>query len=87
MSAKLDRLGADREKARQKRDEWDSRFKELDRRYKEQENTEIHDMVHAANLTPEQLGALIRRAMSAAPEGSIPANITTEDKEDNAYED
>ena len=48
MSVKLDKLGADRARALRKRDEWDTKYKELDRLYKERENTEIHDIVHAA---------------------------------------
>ena len=55
MSAKLDRIGEERDKALRRREEWDARYKELDKRYREQENTEIHDLVHAFNLTPEQL--------------------------------
>ena len=46
------------EKARKKRTEWDAKVKDLERRYREEENTEIHEMVHAANLTPEQLAEL-----------------------------
>lgn len=61
MSAKLDKIGADREKARKKRDEWDAKYKELDRKYKEQENVEIQDIVHAASLTPDQLAELIAK--------------------------
>ena len=61
MSAKLDKIGADRDKARKKRDEWDAKYKELDRKYKEQENVEIQDIVHAASLTPDQLAALIAK--------------------------
>ena len=49
MSAKLDRIGEERDKALRRRDEWDARYKELDKRYREQENTEIHDLVHAFN--------------------------------------
>ena len=60
MSARLDKLGADLAKARAKRDEWDARAKELERKYKEVENTEIHEMVHAANLNPDQLAELLR---------------------------
>lgn len=67
MSARLDRIAAEREKARRKRDEWDERFKELDRKYTEQENTEIHEMVRARSLTPDQLAALLRDAEKAAP--------------------
>ena len=52
---RLARLREELEKARKKRDDWDARVKDLEKRYKEAENTCIHDMVHAANLTPEQL--------------------------------
>ena len=62
MSAKLEKIAAERERARKKRDEWDAKVKELDRNYREEENSEIHDMVHAANLTPEQLAEIIRLA-------------------------
>lgn len=60
MSAKLDKLRVELEKARKKNAEWETRVKELETRYCEQENTEIHDMVHAANLTPDQLSNLLR---------------------------
>ena len=59
MSVKLEKYAAEREKARKKRDEWDARMKEWDAKYREQENTEIHEMVHAANLSPEQLAMLL----------------------------
>ncbi|MCC8140167.1 MAG: DUF4315 family protein [Lachnospiraceae bacterium] len=68
MGAKLEKLGADLEKARKKRDEWDAKVKDLERRYREEENTEIHDMVHAANLTPGQLAELIRMAAVSMPQ-------------------
>ena len=55
MSARLDKIGSDLAKARSKRDEWDRRTKELERKYREVENTEIQEMVHAANLTPDKL--------------------------------
>ena len=60
MGAKLDIIGADLEKARRKRAEWDARVKDLERRYREEENSEIHELVHAANLTPDQLSELLR---------------------------
>lgn len=60
MSARLDKIGADLDKARRKRTEWDARVKELERKYREVENSEIQDMVHAANLTPDQLSELLR---------------------------
>jgi len=60
LGAKLDRIGADLEKARRKRAEWDAKVKDLERRYREEENSEIHELVHAANLTPDQLSELLR---------------------------
>lgn len=60
MSIKLEKIAAEREKARRKRDEWDERMKEWDRKYREQENSEICDLVHAQNLSPEQLAGSFR---------------------------
>lgn len=60
LGAKLDKIGADLEKARRKRAEWDAKVKDLERRYREEENSEIHELVHAANLTPDQLSELLR---------------------------
>ena len=60
MGAKVDKIGADLEKARRKRAEWDAKVKDLERRYREEENSEIHELVHAANLTPDQLSELLR---------------------------
>ena len=41
MSLKLEKIAAEREKARIKRDEWEERRKEWNRKYHEQENSEI----------------------------------------------
>lgn len=62
MADKLRKLGTELEKARAKRDEWDRKAKELEKKYIEEENTQIHDMVRAANLTPEELAVIIRKA-------------------------
>ena len=75
MSIKLDKLGADRDRALRKRNEWDAKFKELDRLYKERENTEIHDIVHAANLTPDQLAQLLQSLGHGLPAGEISEEI------------
>jgi len=84
LSAKLDKIGADLAKARAKRDEWDARAKELERKYKETENTEIHDMVHAANLNPDQLAELLRMFASdmvPKPETINSMNESTNEEE------
>ena len=73
--SKLKKIEADLKKARGKRDEWDRKVKDLERRYREAENTCIHDMVHATNLSPEDLAELIKKAFRAAPVGDAAAVI------------
>ena len=84
LSAKLDRIGADLEKARKKRAEWDAKVNDLERRYREEENSEIHEMVHAANLNPEQLSELLR--MFAADMAPKPDTINTMNEEETQNE-
>ena len=71
MSLKLEKIAAEREKARRKRDEWEERRKEWDRKYHEQENSEISEMVHAQSLPPEQLAVIIQLAQAAVPNPEI----------------
>lgn len=82
MGIKLEKIGADLEKARKKRAEWDAKVKDLERRYREEENTEIHEMVHAANLNPEQLAELIRKSAAFMPQV-----MAEETKEDGQYDE
>ena len=81
---RLNRLRDELKKARKRRDEWDVKVKDLERRYKEAENTCIHDMVHAANLTPEQLAELIRAASSGLPWSLTASASVTEVETDDA---
>ena len=55
MSKRLERIEADLARARAKRETWDQRVKELEQKYTEEENTEIHEVVRSFNLTPEEL--------------------------------
>ena len=68
---KLKKIGAELSKARAKRDEWDRKVKDLERKYREAENTCIHDMVHAANLSPEDLAELIKKHFRQLPSGTL----------------
>lgn len=81
---KLEKLGADLEKARAKRDEWDQRVKKLEARYREEENVVIHSMVHAANLTPEKLAYIIEMA-SQGNVGVYPSQGKTGVPEEENY--
>lgn len=97
MSEKLDRIGADRDRAREKRDLWDARYKELCQKYIQQENTEIHEMVRAQNMTPDQLAEVLKAlqtglfpAPAATPGTGAAAdhnNNTSKIKEDEPDED
>lgn len=80
MGAKLERIGADLEKARRKRAEWDAKVKDLERKYREEENSEIHELVHAANLNPDQLSELLR--MFAADMVPKPETINSMNEEE-----
>ena len=82
---KLKKLGAELEKARIRLAEWSAKVKELERKYKEAENTCIHDMVHAADLTPEELAVIIRKArvgvFDAGPAASAERKLNDEKEE------
>ena len=80
-STKLNKIKAELEKARRKREDWDGKVKDLERRYQEAENTCIHEMVHAANLSPEQLEELILRAFPPVPEEGTDYSIYQEEVE------
>lgn len=60
--SKLEKRKEELEKARKKYEEWGNRVRELEKKYKEEEKTTVHDMVTAAELTPEQLAQIIRMA-------------------------
>ena len=86
---RLARLREELEKARKKRDDWDAKVKELERKYREYENTCIHNMVHEANLTPEQLAELIRAASSGAlftGLAGIPVDTTQDTDDEDIFE-
>ena len=89
MATKLEKLGADLERARARQEQWSRRVKDLEERYREEESTVIQSMVHAANLTPEQLAEIIARAaqgmVGAYPEGM--GSETEDYEEEDRYND
>lgn len=77
------------EQGRVKQAEWTRRVKDLENRYREEENSVINSMVHAVNLTPEQLAQIIELAAKGTvgvyPEqADEPENYSKEDME-NEY--
>ena len=85
MATKLEKTRAELEKARIRLADWTQRVKELEQRYQEEENTAIHDIVHAANLTPEQLAEILALAAKGTV-GVYPDQIHAEPEEDSANE-
>ena len=65
--SRLVRLREELTKARKKREEWDAKVKDLERKYSEAEKLCVYGIVQAANLTPEQLAELIRKASKRLP--------------------
>ena len=89
MFVRLDKYRAELERAIAKRAEWDIKVKELERKCKEEENTQIHGLVHAVNLTPEQLAELLSQVAKGVLPGMSPmtskevVNVETESKYNN----
>ena len=79
MSTKRKKIGAELEKARAKRDEWERRVKALEVSYEEAKKTEINDIVEAANITPEELAALIRKMKTEMP-GTVTDDTEAEEE-------
>ena len=63
---KKERIAAEIEKAKTKRQELNERIADLERRYKEEETLELHEIVRKAKLTPEQLEEL-KESLQAEP--------------------
>ncbi len=89
MFERLDKVRSDLKRAETKRDEWDKKVKNLQKKCAEMEKTCVHEMMVAAELTPEQLANLIMYAKDNLP-GNKPieeiANGNVE-KEDDTYEE
>lgn len=86
---KLEKISADLNRARTKQAEWNQRVKELETRYREEENSVIHSMVHAANLTPEQLAHIITLAgkgmVGVYPEQNVKTESNKQEDSENEY--
>ena len=67
MSEKLEKLRADLAKAKDRRIQLNNRIELLERRIAEAEKVEVSEMVRSANLTPEQLAALLRQSANSTP--------------------
>ena len=81
---RLGKLREELEKARKKRDDWDAKVKDLERKYNEAEKVFVYGIFQTANLTPEQLAELIRSKGTVLPQ--FPGGYATEKDENETYE-
>lgn len=82
MFKRLEKYRAELEKLKLKRSEIEDKIKDLERKCAEEEKTQVHDMVKAANMTPEQLARIIAYAKNNVP--NLPAEqIVNREDEDN----
>lgn len=88
MSEKLDKLRATLKKEQERRIKLNNRIAVLERRIQEEEAAEVSNMVRTANVTPEQLAALLRQSATSTPTpAALSAVGATIDKEDPDNED
>ena len=81
--SRLVKLREELVKARKKRDDWEARVKDLERRYNEAEKVYVYGIFQTANMTPEQLADLIR-SKGILPQ--IPGGYATENDDSETYE-
>ena len=81
--SRLVKLREELVKARKKRDDWEARVKDLERRYNEAEKLYVYGIFQTANMTPEQLADLIR-SKGILPQ--IPGGYATENDDSETYE-
>ena len=88
MSEKLDKLRAMLKKEQERRIKLNNRIAVLERRIQEEEAAEVSNMVRPANVTPEQLAALLRQSATATPNpAALSAVGAAIDKEESDNED
>ena len=81
--SRLVKLREELEKARKKRDDWEAKVEDLERRYNEAEKVYVYGIFQTANMTPEQLADLIR-SKGILPQ--IPGGYATENDDSKTYE-
>lgn len=59
---KKERIAAEIEKTRSKRQELTERLAELERQFKEEETLELHEMIRRAKVTPEELAEILNNS-------------------------
>ena len=82
MAERLEKIKADLEAAKEKRAWWDNRIRYLEKKLSDEEKTLVHDIVKAADLTPEELAQVIAYAKNHLPENAPITATTVDSKEE-----
>lgn len=84
MTKKRKKLEAALAKLQEQKSELETKIQETEQQITEETNTEIHEIVHKANVTPEQLAEILK----AMKNNGIPGNFDLPaDKEDDENAD
>ncbi len=82
MFERLEKYRMELSKIKAKRSEMDDKIRDLERKCAEEEKTQVHDLVKAANMTPEQLARIIAYAKNNTP--NLPVEqIVNREEDDN----
>lgn len=87
MFERLEKYREELARAKARRADLDAKIKELERKCKEEENAQIHGMVHAMNMTPEQLQHLLARAASGKLFEDEKKDISIEEPKEDETDD
>ena len=87
MSEKLDKLRATLKKEQERRIKLNNRIAVLERRIQEEEAAEVSNMVRTANVTPEQLAALLRQSATSTPNPATLSAVGAEFEEEDIEND
>ena len=87
MSEKLDKLRAMLKKEQERRIKLNNRIAVLERRIQEEEAAEVSNMVRTANVTPEQLAALLRQSATSTPNPATLSAVGAEFEEEDIEND
>ena len=87
MLERLEKLKVELEKAKRKRAEWDAKVKALEKKVSEEEKITVHEMVKAADLTPEELARLIAFSKNHMPGETPVEKIVNQESDTEESED
>lgn len=84
MTKRRKKLEDELKKLFSKQEEIETKIRETQDQIMEETNTEIHEMAHAAKITPEQLAEILKAVKNGANPGNM--SETTTDEEDKKHE-